>query len=174
VNSTYGVLDRRIRKTVYPAALGGTTDSINERYVYACDDIHPSVVLRAGDSSYLINRYLWGPGVGGEQVLAEDDHTGVMHWFLSDHQGTVRKVLSSTGTTLRTYDYDAGGNIISTTVPLAPSAHNSGQATPGNDDPNWQVRRITGGTTAWQPAKILGAAGASYYLQRSAGEDDPN
>ena len=59
-------------------------------------------------------RYLWGPAV--DHVLAEEDGSGNVSWFLADNHGTVRNVVTygNSQTTLANHVvYDPYGNVIS-------------------------------------------------------------
>src|SRR6266496_4453553 len=67
-----------------------------------------------GVTSTIIDRYLYDEG---GQVLSDDTSAG-LSWYLSDHEGSIRKVLSATGSsTLATYTYDAYGNVTSSQQP---------------------------------------------------------
>jgi RHS repeat-associated protein len=59
-------------------------------------------------------RYLHGVQV--DQVLAGDVN-GTTQWYLSDQQGSVRTVISSSGSVVKQVEYDGFGNIVSDSAP---------------------------------------------------------
>jgi RHS repeat-associated protein len=58
------------------------------------------------------SRYLYGTEV--DQVLAEESGAQV-HWFLADHQGTVKDVVNNTGVIVDHVTYDSFGRIVGQT-----------------------------------------------------------
>ena len=103
---TYDVDDRRTSKQV---SVDGTTTT-NESYAYDGSDL--TTVFNS--TSTITDRYLYDEG---GQVLSDDTSAG-LSWYLADHEGSIRKVLSATGSsTLATYTYDAYGNVTSSQQP---------------------------------------------------------
>ncbi|GAB5443819.1 MAG: hypothetical protein Fues2KO_41680 [Fuerstiella sp.] len=117
VSYVYDAFDRRIAKDV-DANGNGTIDS-GERYVYDASEFQAGIggalvdptrafgwvddiVLVFDESGTLVERLLHGPQV--DQVLASEDASGDVQWFLGDHLGTIRDVV----------EYDSGTD--STTV----------------------------------------------------------
>ncbi len=82
IHYTYDVYNRRIGETVTDG--GGTT---TQWYVYDGQN----VVLQLNAAGGVTERYLWGPAV--DQVLAEENGSGVVSWLLADNQGSVRDVV---------------------------------------------------------------------------------
>ncbi len=64
-------------------------------------------------------RYLFGPGeVNGavvDQILARTSASGTTAWYLTDKLGSVRDIVSSSGTKLDHVVYDSFGNIVTET-----------------------------------------------------------
>jgi RHS repeat-associated protein len=69
-------------------------------------------------SSSLTTRELQGDGI--DDHLAYTTSGGNAFWFLSDHLGSIRTVVDSTGAAVNTYTYDAFGNV---TSPSSPSMY---------------------------------------------------
>jgi RHS repeat-associated protein len=61
------------------------------------------------------SRYLYGTQV--DQVLAEESGAQV-HWFLTDHQGTVKDVVDNAGIVIDHVAYDSFGRIVGQTSPI--------------------------------------------------------
>ena len=109
---TYDVFNRRVTKDVDTD--GDEDFDRGERYVYDGDNI----VLQFNLASTLTDRYLFGPGV--DQVLADENGSGVVSWLLADQEGTIRDVArydsgTDTTTVVDHLTYDAFGEIISQT-----------------------------------------------------------
>ncbi|NJM99047.1 MAG: hypothetical protein HC800_19580 [Phormidesmis sp. RL_2_1] len=110
VEYTYDVYDRRIAKSVDGDGSGAAAATA-EHYVY--DGEHIALVFDgAGNQT---SRYLHGPQI--DQVLAEETAAGEVRWALSDHQGSVRDVISSAGTVLDHLTYDSYGQVKGETQP---------------------------------------------------------
>ena len=111
ISYEYDAYDNRVSKLVENFT---GTDLFEEFYVYNQGQLE--VVL--DDSGDVIRRYMNGPGV--DQVLAEEVYSnGVwqeVNWFLTDHQGTVRDVVSDGGTNQK-FEYDSFGNLTSGSSP---------------------------------------------------------
>ena len=67
----------------------------------------------------LTERYLFGPGVVDgavvDQILARTSASGTTAWYLTDKLGSVRDVVSTTGSDLDHIVYDSFGNIVTQT-----------------------------------------------------------
>ena len=67
----------------------------------------------------LTERYLYGPGVVNgavvDELLARTSSGGTTAWYLTDKLGSVRDIVSSTGTELDHIVYDSFGNIVTET-----------------------------------------------------------
>jgi RHS repeat-associated protein len=60
-------------------------------------------------------RYMFGDAP--DEVLAEELSTSEgFRWLVADHQGSVRRVLKADGTTMRSVNYDAFGNVATSTA----------------------------------------------------------
>ncbi|HZZ81221.1 MAG TPA: RHS repeat-associated core domain-containing protein, partial [Gemmataceae bacterium] len=66
-------------------------------------------------SSSLTSRELQGDGI--DEHLAYTTNGGNAFWFLSDHLGSIRTVVDSTGAAVHAYSYDAFGNVTSVATP---------------------------------------------------------
>ena len=86
----------------------GAQLATTEHFIYDNDD---DIALQFDDAGSLAHRYLHGPGT--DQVLADEDASGQVLWTLTDHQGSVRDLIDSTGTVLNHIVYDSFGNITS-------------------------------------------------------------
>jgi RHS repeat-associated protein len=71
------------------------------------------------NSSAFTVRYLFGPGVVNgavvSQILARTSSGGTTAWYLTDKLGSVRDIISTTGTSLDHIVYDSFGNIVTET-----------------------------------------------------------
>ncbi len=70
--------------------------------------LHYPQIGESGDPAVL-RRWLYG--LGEDEVLAEDSRS-TRWWLLSDHQGSIRRVLGAKGGIARRIDYDEFGNTI--------------------------------------------------------------
>ncbi len=82
IHYTYDAFNRRIGETVTNSA--GTS---TQWFVYDGQN----VVLQLNAAGGVTERYLCGPAV--DQVLAEENGSGVVSWLLADNQGSVRDVV---------------------------------------------------------------------------------
>jgi RHS repeat-associated protein len=60
-------------------------------------------------------RYLTGEAV--DQVFAQEDGSGKLLWLLTDHLGTVRDLVDSSGTVVNHITYDSFGNVVAQSHP---------------------------------------------------------
>jgi RHS repeat-associated protein len=101
---TYDALDRRI---------GVDANGTQTWTVY--DGQHPYADFNS--SGAVQDRYVYGPGVVDgavvDEILARVDSGGNTAWYLTDHLGSVRDLVSSSGTVLDHIVYDSFGNILS-------------------------------------------------------------
>jgi RHS repeat-associated protein len=104
VDYEYDVFDRRIAKTVDPDG-EGAAKAETERFVY--DGEHIALVFDGKGQQ--THRYLYGPQI--DQILADEVSTGVVHWALTDYQGSVRDIINNQGQLLNHIRYDSFGNI---------------------------------------------------------------
>jgi RHS repeat-associated protein len=105
---TYDVYNRRITKA-FDADDSGTFET--EHLVYDGDHI----ALSFDDAGDLTHRYLYGANI--DQILADENAQGEILWLLTDHQGTVRDLVDSTGTVQNHLTYSSFGEITSETNP---------------------------------------------------------
>jgi RHS repeat-associated protein len=103
---TYDVYNRRITKAV---DANGSGTFATEHLVYDGDHI----ALSFDDAGDLTHRYLYGANI--DQILADENAQGDILWPLTDHQGTVRDLLDSTGTVQNHLTYSSFGEITSET-----------------------------------------------------------
>ena len=97
---TYDAENRRIGEDVNGTQTWTVYDGVNP---YA--DFNGSGALQ--------NRYLYGPAV--DEVLARISSGGTLAWYLTDRLGSVRDIVSTTGTVLDHVIYDSYGNVTSET-----------------------------------------------------------
>jgi RHS repeat-associated protein len=84
---------------------------VTERFVIDRNQI----ALVFDDSGVQKSRYLYGTQI--DQVLTEESGAQV-HWFLTDHQGTVKDVVDNAGTVIDHITYDSFGRIVGQTSPM--------------------------------------------------------
>ncbi|MGB8699715.1 MAG: RHS repeat-associated core domain-containing protein, partial [Thermosynechococcaceae cyanobacterium] len=105
VNFIYDALNRRIEKKVDPDG-SGPNPATTERFAYDRD--HIKLVFNGNNT--LQRRYQHGPVI--DHVVAdENSSSGQVFWALSDHQGTVRDWVTSTGTVQKHIRYNSFGRI---------------------------------------------------------------
>jgi RHS repeat-associated protein len=109
VDYTYDVYDRRIAKSI-DADGAGAQSATKEHMVYDLEHI-ALVFDEAGNETH---RYLHGPQI--DQILAAETNDQTQ-WALSDHQGSIRDVITNDGTVLNHITYDSYGNVTSETNP---------------------------------------------------------
>ena len=126
---TYDVFDRLIQKQVDPT--GGGTYTTSQSFVFGVSPpseggaggVGSNVILVYNGSGTLTDRLLVTPSPlagegGGEGVLADENGSGVISWFLKDNEGTIRDVAqynsgTNTTTVVNHLKYDSFGNITS-------------------------------------------------------------
>jgi RHS repeat-associated protein len=106
----YDVFNRRIAKVIDADGAGNATPQV-ERLVYNGDDI----ALTFDGNGVQTHRYLYGVGV---DAIAADESQGQLKWALSDHLGSVRDVVDSSGVLLNHIVYDSHGQVVSQSNPL--------------------------------------------------------
>ena len=115
VEFAYDSLDRRIAKTV--DADGDEPEVPGVTYfVYDREDVILDFEGPAGPGTtpaILTKRYLHGPGI--DQVLAQEDGGGQVAWLLTDHLGTTRDLVDSSGDVVNHITYDSFGNVVAQT-----------------------------------------------------------
>ncbi len=113
IHYSYDVNDRRIAKSVDSDGAGPKPVSI-ERFVY--DGQH--IAVSFDGTGKQTHRYLHGPTV--DQILADETALGQVLWPLTDHQGTVRDIVNSSGVVQDHLVYNSFGTITSETNPAIP------------------------------------------------------
>ncbi len=115
VTYVYDALGNRIERSAWD----GTSTTV-ERYAYdGWDTAKPSpigneqfdVFIDLDGTNDLTMRRLHGPGF--DEVIARIDDSGVVNWYLSDKQGSVRVILDNSASITNTITYDAFGEITS-------------------------------------------------------------
>ena len=101
---TYDAMDRRIG---VDETVSGTETKTWTVYdgVNAYDDFDGSGTLLA--------QYLYGPGAN--QILARMPASSATAWYLADHEGTIRDIVSTSGSVLDHIAYDSYGNVTTET-----------------------------------------------------------
>lgn len=120
VEYNYDAEDHLIRRRVFLSGSG----TPSEQRVFVYDDGQVALQFDRSTSGNLAtadlnHRYLWGPAV--DQLLADEDLTnltspGTVLWPLTDHLGTVRDWINSSGAVLDHVEYDSFGRRVDTTV----------------------------------------------------------
>jgi RHS repeat-associated protein len=104
---TYDALNDRI----------GIQDSGGSRIWTVYDGTNPYADYNS--SGTLTERYLFGPGVVNgaavDEILARTSSGGTTAWYLTDKLGSVRDIVSSSGTELDHIVYDSFGNVLTET-----------------------------------------------------------
>jgi len=107
---TYNALDQRI----------GIKDNSTQTWtVYNGSDADATPYADFNGSGSLTQRYLYGPGVVNgavvDELLARTSAGGTTAWYLPDKLGSVRDIVSPTGTELDHVVYDSFGNVLTET-----------------------------------------------------------
>jgi len=102
VQYTYDIFDDRITKSI---------DGVLTHFVFDGDNI----ALVFDDSGNLIHRYNHGPGV--DEILSDQTANGTVNWALTDHQGTMRDIVSDAGVVLNHIEYDSFGIVTAESNP---------------------------------------------------------
>jgi len=183
--TNYNVSDVKQQKITYTydfdnRLIGRTLDSngdgtIDESGHFIYDG--KQIILVLDDTGQVENRLLWGPNV--DQILADENESGDVHWLLTDHLGTVRDVATyddSTDTTtiVNHIAYDTFGNIESETAPatdnfnLFYTARYFDQATGLQyNNARWYFAE----TARWMSQDPIGFAAGDGNLYRYVGND---
>jgi len=107
---TYNALDQRI---------GFKDNSTQTWTVYNGSDADATPYADFNGSGSLTERYLYGPGVVNgavvDELLARTSSGGTTAWYLPDKLGSVRDIVSPTGTELDHIVYDSFGNVLTET-----------------------------------------------------------
>jgi RHS repeat-associated protein len=114
IDYTYDAFNARISEKVTTAAGVTLTD-----FVYDRDNVLLDFVASGSTSNLppptLAERYLDGPAV--DQVLAQDNGSGVVAWLLADQLGTTRDLVNNSGQVINHLTFDAFGNLLAQTAP---------------------------------------------------------
>jgi len=107
---TYNALDQRI----------GIKDNSTQTWtVYNGSDADATPYADFNGSGSLTERYLYGPGVVNgavvDEILARTSSGGTTAWYLPDKLGSVRDIVSPTGTELDHVVYDSFGIVLTET-----------------------------------------------------------
>jgi RHS repeat-associated protein len=107
------VLDETFTYDVNNNLIGETVNGVQQRWtVY--DGANPYLDLTA--SGQVSERYITDP-TGLDTFWARVNSSGVADWYVTDALGSVRDIVSPTGTVLDTLTYDAYGSILSESSP---------------------------------------------------------
>ena len=68
-------------------------------------------------SGSLATRYLNGPEGAIDEVFARQSANGTVAWYLPDRLGTIRDLLSNTGSIIDHVDYSAFGSVLDESSP---------------------------------------------------------
>ncbi len=122
VEFTYDALNRRIAKMVDADGAGAALPRATH-FVYDREDVildFVDVDDTGPSTPVLAARYLHGPGV--DMVLAQENYDGAGNstsvlWLLTDHLGTTRDLVDSSGGVVNHLTYDSFGKVIAQTEP---------------------------------------------------------
>jgi RHS repeat-associated protein len=103
VTYVYDVMGNRIEEDTWTSGGGGTT----ARFAYDGQNAFADL----NGSNTLTMRRLYLNGV--DQLFARIDSGGSASWYLTDHQGSVRGIVSAAGSSQATVVYDGFGNVAS-------------------------------------------------------------
>ena len=113
---TYDIFDRRIGKSVDPDGAGSAAPAqmytvYNGANAYADYDVVSTGGLggTGGTMLQLSARYLFGLGM--DSLIAKIDSSANLSWYLTDNLGSVRQLVTTSGTVLDAINYDSYGNI---------------------------------------------------------------
>jgi len=112
VKFTYDGLDRRISKAV-DTTPDDAVDAAILHFINNREDVLLDYLDADGSgpgAPTLSQRYLHGPGI--DQVLAQDNGLGTVHWMLTDHLGTVKYLVYQAGQVENHVVYDSFGNVV--------------------------------------------------------------
>lgn len=107
---TYDVNDRRIAKSIDRDGAGPAAAE-SERFVYDRDHIG----LTLDGAGQVTHRYLYGTVM--DQILSDDGTSGGLLWPLTDHLGTLRDLVDSSGVVRNHLRYDSFGRITTESDP---------------------------------------------------------
>ena len=108
VSYVYDGMNRRIRKVVDLDG-DGAGAATTENFVYD----GANIALVFDEAGVQTHRYLHGPGI--DQILADEVDSTETRWMLTDHQGTVRSVLTEGSPVANHITYDSFGNVVNQT-----------------------------------------------------------
>ncbi len=117
VKYIYDLFDRRIAENVDTSPTDAV-DGIFTSFIYDGEGVlieyrDPDGTGAAPTAESM--RYLYGPDV--DQVLAQEDAAGSVHWHMVDHLGTVHDLVNNAGQVVNHLKYDSYGNVISESNP---------------------------------------------------------
>lgn len=95
-------------------SLATTADQQKKWFVHDGSQIALQFEAAGTGPTALTHRYFWGLGV--DQLLADEKVSGTstgVYWALTDHLGTVRDLIDSTGTIRKHTAYDSFGQVVS-------------------------------------------------------------
>ena len=93
--------------------IGVDTNSTQRWTVYNGSSADANAYADFNGSGSVTTRYLYGLAV--DQIIARTSSSGVTAWYMTDQLGSVRDVVSTSGTVLDHIVYGSFGNIISQT-----------------------------------------------------------
>jgi RHS repeat-associated protein len=113
VEYTYDLFNKRIGVTVDADGAGGGA-AVDRWTVYDGDNAYADF----DDGGSLETRYLYGTAI--DQLLARVDVSAdSIAWYLTDHLGSVRDIVGTTGAVLDHIEYDSFGNVLAESNPGA-------------------------------------------------------
>lgn len=141
IDYTYDAFDRLVRKATDKTSPFTLTDAALEYYGYDGQDLLFDISDPDGNGTTqpsIKRRYLHGPAV--DQILAQETVGGETLWMTTDHQGSVRDVLKSDGTTAAHFQYDSFGVLLDGLAKVTPFGMN-GQRRDSDTGYNYAIAR---------------------------------
>jgi RHS repeat-associated protein len=124
IDYVYDAFDRLTRRTMDPDGATGSAALVSNEYLWDGEQlIYMDWIGIAGESRY----YMYGPS--GEVLFEEVAGNSTLYATLTDHLGTYRDLVNTSGTTVNHIVYDAYGKIVSetTAAPNSPRVRFTGQ-----------------------------------------------
>jgi RHS repeat-associated protein len=134
-----------------------------------------TLYANVGSGGTIQTRYVAGVG-GADTWLARVESGGGGAWLLSDHQGSVTRVVGLTGDVLDAINYDAFGNVVSETDPTTRGELGFQGGRYDSVTGNWMfgVREYDPGRRDWITQDPSGFAAGDANLYRYVGNSPTN
>jgi RHS repeat-associated protein len=172
IDYIYDAFDRLTRRTMDPDGALGSASLISNEYLWDGEQlIYMDWIGVSGESRY----YMYGPA--GEVLFEEVAGDSVLYAVLTDHLGTYRDLVNTSGTTINHIVYDAYGKILSetTATPNSPRVRFTGQLFDYQAGLNYHHHRWYDTSAGrWISEDPIGFRGRDPNLNRYANNSPPN